>query len=537
MTTYRKDVKSRTAGNTPLEEDKVAYVKRWLNEMSFVVIDGGTGTEIEKLAGTEAMNSEGWSCKCNLTHPEVVKKVHLNYLQAGADIIIANTYATNPNVMLAGGSFTPKEQRRSTIEGVRLAKEAVGVNSAGGGHMKPLVAGSLSCHPPLMPPNAEFDKGIWPPPDVEERNCTLHAQQLKDSGVDVIFLEMVWDLEHGKRALRAAVSVGLPVFAAVCIPLPMEGKHTMEALRRLTIPDDEITLGGSGSTSVVEAVQEMMRYPNVVGINVHHTPLPFVKTALEAVRRAGWKGFLGVYPDHGTFCNPHWVTHELDKSQFLLHCEEWVEKTGCKAIGGCCGVGPDVIQGIHGHKATLIEKYKKWENTCNPPLAPPLEPPPSPKKPTPVAGAPKWAFVVFLLVLFVWFDLQRGPSNWNKVKVTTEWSKDCGEEWRGVWFLLMDTDNDGTVTPNEFNMFMSRRPHLRRRILRNSNLTMDMLLMKLDPSNTGVVTLSNFAKLWRSPIVGQLEDPCPLPRRAQKKPVKKESPGGPPRRRAVRKPN
>eukprot|EP01059_Diplonema_ambulator_P036373 TRINITY_DN9033_c0_g1_i2.p1 TRINITY_DN9033_c0_g1~~TRINITY_DN9033_c0_g1_i2.p1 ORF type:complete len:152 (+),score=18.52 TRINITY_DN9033_c0_g1_i2:49-504(+) len=131
MPAHRRDARPKDGCPKTIEEAMRERVCRWLAERDFVVIDGGTGTEIEKEAGLAAMNVDGWSCWCNVTHPEVVVKVHRKYLEAGADIIIANTYATNPNVMLGAG-FTPEQQRLSTITGVELAKQAVREYKAAG---------------------------------------------------------------------------------------------------------------------------------------------------------------------------------------------------------------------------------------------------------------------------------------------------------------------------------------------------------------------------------------------------------------------
>eukprot|EP01059_Diplonema_ambulator_P036372 TRINITY_DN9033_c0_g1_i1.p1 TRINITY_DN9033_c0_g1~~TRINITY_DN9033_c0_g1_i1.p1 ORF type:complete len:562 (+),score=113.83 TRINITY_DN9033_c0_g1_i1:49-1734(+) len=520
MPAHRRDARPKDGCPKTIEEAMRERVCRWLAERDFVVIDGGTGTEIEKEAGLAAMNVDGWSCWCNVTHPEVVVKVHRKYLEAGADIIIANTYATNPNVMLGAG-FTPEQQRLSTITGVELAKQAVREYKAAGGRRDPLIAGSLSCHPPKMPHNAEFDKGTWPLPPEEELNCTRHAELLKEAGVDVIFLEMVWDFDHGMRALRAAVSVGLPVFAAACIPLPMTGPLTEMALRRLTIPDDDITLGGSGCTTVVESVREMIRYPNVVGVNIHHTPLPFVRAALEAVRKAGWTGFIGVYPDHGTFRNPHWEALDLDKSTFLIHCEQWVETTGCKGIGGCCGIGPDVIESINGHRERLKEKWRKWDRLVNKREGEAMGK--VEEKGVP-GGSKRWLLIMVMVIFVVaWYDLMHKGRDESfrdgyAQSLRQEWVKDCGEEWRGVWYFIIDTDNNGVVTTDEFTSFLTRRPKIRRRLLRNTRLTIERLLHKLDPSGSGVITLSNFSKIWRSRNIGNLEDPCPLPKKPARKP-------------------
>ena len=59
-----------------------------------VVIDGGTGTEIQRRGG--AMDDATWCAEANLQRPDLVREVHRAYLEAGAELIIANTFATSP---------------------------------------------------------------------------------------------------------------------------------------------------------------------------------------------------------------------------------------------------------------------------------------------------------------------------------------------------------------------------------------------------------------------------------------------------------
>ena len=59
-----------------------------------VVIDGGTGTEIQRRGG--AMDDATWCAEANLQQPDLVRGVHRAYLEAGAELIIANTFATSP---------------------------------------------------------------------------------------------------------------------------------------------------------------------------------------------------------------------------------------------------------------------------------------------------------------------------------------------------------------------------------------------------------------------------------------------------------
>ena len=69
----------------------VEELSRRLAGGEVVVIDGGMGTELQ--ARGVPMDDEAWSGVANLTHDHVVREIHEDYIRAGADVIIANTYA------------------------------------------------------------------------------------------------------------------------------------------------------------------------------------------------------------------------------------------------------------------------------------------------------------------------------------------------------------------------------------------------------------------------------------------------------------
>ena len=68
-----------------------------------VVIDGGTGTEIQRRG--VAMDGDTWCAEANIDEPDVVRDVHEQYIDAGAELIIANTYATSPLVVRPSRSW------------------------------------------------------------------------------------------------------------------------------------------------------------------------------------------------------------------------------------------------------------------------------------------------------------------------------------------------------------------------------------------------------------------------------------------------
>eukprot|EP01060_Flectonema_neradi_P033062 TRINITY_DN542_c0_g2_i1.p1 TRINITY_DN542_c0_g2~~TRINITY_DN542_c0_g2_i1.p1 ORF type:complete len:591 (+),score=69.49 TRINITY_DN542_c0_g2_i1:46-1773(+) len=517
--------------------------RRWKEALAhlgddILVLDGGTGTEIEKEAGLEAMDQKGWSCMCNLRNPQSVKKVHRRYLDAGSDILIANTYATNPNVMRAAG-FSDEEQAQTTLAGVRLAREVINeFPSKKPGF--PLLAGSLSCHPPNMPKGEEFCAGTWPDREQEIANCRRQAELLRDGGVDLIFLEMVWDLEHGERAVEAACSVDLPVFVAVCVPLPMKGPHTEEALRKLTVPGNEIILGGAGGTTITQAATQFLRHKNVVGINVHHTPLPFVEATLTAVREAMHKVgkndlMLGVYPDHGTFKNPHWEELDLSPSEFIEHVKRWTQLTGCQLIGGCCGIGPNIIQLIADNKPTLRRSLSLYRSS------PRTRPPPGS---LPVRISPLKMLFMCLMVVFTCAqmghletihtvpeqyvvplpsEIDSIPRPRREIPRAGEGSRgrfrgiDCGNDWARSWFKVINFAGDGILKKQEVTKYMAEHPRLREKIARRTRLKQDRTIADLMRPTNGTITFANFKEVWKH--VGIRSDPCPTPfSRQPKKP-------------------
>jgi acyl-CoA synthetase (AMP-forming)/AMP-acid ligase II/S-methylmethionine-dependent homocysteine/selenocysteine methylase len=313
----------------------------------FVCLDGGVGTEVERATVDDStVHPEGWSCLQWKTHPEVLRGVHEAYFKAGADIAIANTYATNRNVMR--GAHCEECTEQATKVSLRLAKEArdataMVVGELGGAEVKcspctglsngPLVAGSISCHPPGMAHGASMDKGQWPEPEVESAGYEEQAQLLRGAGADAVFVEMVWDWScHGRKAVSGASHAGLPV--AVCLSV-FDGEGCKGGQPRL-----------SDGTLVEEVARELAQRAgpwHVEAILIHHTKLPLVLPCLEAIRRGGWQGPLGCYPDHGTFKMPHWCFDDLEADAFLKHAAEWAEKTGCTMFGGCCGIGPETI--------------------------------------------------------------------------------------------------------------------------------------------------------------------------------------------------
>ena len=255
-----------------------------------VMLDGATGTEIERLAGPESMSALGWSCSANFTYPDVVKQVHYQYLAAGSDIIISNTYATNGNVMQ--GANMGRVSGSCTKAAVRIAQEARAeyLEDNPSVQRDPLIAGSLSCHPPKQEEGSCFDGGEWPDPMTEIENNQAHCKVLVEAGVDILFVEMLWETEHGERAVKAACDTNLPVVLCLACPI-QENTSVMTAVRGQLACNQPLKLGGLGDVTLSAAIQRFTAgRANIVAICIHHTPLTLMPHAISAARSAWYEG-------------------------------------------------------------------------------------------------------------------------------------------------------------------------------------------------------------------------------------------------------
>ena len=69
-------------------------IKEKLDNRKLIILDGAMGSELEK-SGAK-MDKNLWCGTCSVEFPELVRKVHEDYIEAWADVITTNTYASTP---------------------------------------------------------------------------------------------------------------------------------------------------------------------------------------------------------------------------------------------------------------------------------------------------------------------------------------------------------------------------------------------------------------------------------------------------------
>ena len=306
-----------------------------LSNKEIIVLDGATGSEIARLGA--AMNSSAWCGVANKTHPDIVRQVHEEYIRAGADVVTANTFSTSRHVLASAG--LADETVSINARAVELAREAVHNVSPG----RPIaVAGSMSNMRAWIPGTVSPDPRFLPTPEEEFNNYQEVAQTLAKSGVDLILMEMMTDIDLSSMAISAAVETGLPVWIGNSCTLRDDGsasvwnQHSEEPQR---LSPDHIKLEDKSYETLIEAMLSFQ--PQVMG--VMHSTIETTNAGLQTLFEH-WQGPVMAYPE--TFSEvKKGISHKVEPAIFAAHCHDWVE-SGVQIIGGCCGTTIEHIRAM-----------------------------------------------------------------------------------------------------------------------------------------------------------------------------------------------
>jgi S-methylmethionine-dependent homocysteine/selenocysteine methylase len=292
-------------------------IARKLAQGQTIILDGGTGTDIQ--ARGVPMAGETWCAEANLSHPDVVHSVHEDYIEAGAEIITANTYPTSPLLFNALGR--DEDMVRIDKEAVRIAREAA--------QGRVPVAGSFSVMRP-MEQGVDRVKAYRQWPEKEARALMKRkAESMADAGCDLIMMEMMRDTDYSLWATEAAVATGLPVWIGIS-----------------TEPRDDGTLTGfARPDQPLDKVVAALAQTGGDVISIMHTLPNHTGDALKIARQS-WQGPLGAYPESGFFKMPDWqFVDVIEPDALVTYARQW-QATGASIFGGCCGTNPQHIKAL-----------------------------------------------------------------------------------------------------------------------------------------------------------------------------------------------
>ena len=172
-----------------------------LNNKEIVILDGAIGTELEKRG---VQMDETWSGSASLK-TEILKKIHIDYIKAGAEIITTNTYPSN-RIMLDAAGFG------SRFEEINLKA----INAAFEARIETdrddiLIAGSLSHRLPIAHGDLQSNPAISVSKSHLKGVCDEMSEILSQNGCDLILLEMMYHPDRVKTVFESAKKTNKPI--------------------------------------------------------------------------------------------------------------------------------------------------------------------------------------------------------------------------------------------------------------------------------------------------------------------------------------
>ena len=277
------------------------------------------------------MDKAAWCGLANLTDPDTVRRVHESYLEAGAEVVTANTFASCRHVMEAVGygDQTVSNIRRA----VELAREALDRVAPD----RPVaVAGSMSNHVAWLPGTVGPDPAYEPSPQQQAANYREMADVLAEAGCDLLVMEMMTDIENASRTMEAAVATGLPVWTGISTSRGPDDKMVgwnivwEEADGRVSEDYEQ------AATKPLETIIDALCALGPQAVGIMHSSLPSTTLGLEVVFDR-WSGPVMAYPEATGFdAETRQNRGTVPPDEYAGYCRGWVDG-GVQIIGGCCG--------------------------------------------------------------------------------------------------------------------------------------------------------------------------------------------------------
>ncbi len=267
-----------------------------------ILIDGATGTEAERRGIPKLAHA--WNGGGALSHPDIIRQIHVDYLAAGAELVISNSFATHLHALRDSDEAADFEAyNRRAVELAVEARDAAGQPGA-------LVGGGMSywSWTGNIPPAAELH-------DAARRQADIMAR----AGADVLMLEMMVDIANMSVMLDATAGAGLPIWAGI-------------TCRRRDDGGVDLRDGDN-----LDAALDILNRADIDLVNIMHTRVEDVDDALDAVR-ARWHGPVGVYAHSSNEVDGNWVFDDVISPAGYRDLAAGWRARGAALIGGCCGI-------------------------------------------------------------------------------------------------------------------------------------------------------------------------------------------------------
>lgn len=302
-------------------------IEEFLKRQRIAIIDGAMATELE--AHGCDLNDDLWSARVLLEQPELIRAVHLDYFNNGADIAITASYQATVDGFAKRG--LSREQALDLIKkSVQLAQEARDEFWAKEenrvGRLRPLIAGSVGPYGAYLADGSEYrgDYNLS-----EDELIAFHrprVEALIASGADLLACETIPCGIEARALIR--LLAGFPNTLAWFTFTAKDGEH---------ISNDE---------RIADIAAFLDSQPQAAAIGINCTSPLHIPSLVREIKKNTNKPII-VYPNSGEYYSA--VTNtwhgETSSDKFGLQSKEWYEN-GATLIGGCCRTTPGHIREI-----------------------------------------------------------------------------------------------------------------------------------------------------------------------------------------------
>ena len=327
-------------------------------ENRILVLDGAMGTMIQRHKLTEKdyrgerFANWGSLVKGNndlliLTQPDIIRSIHAEYLNAGADIIETNTF--NAQRISMGDYGMGEFVREINLEGARLARHAADEYTSKNPDKPRFVAGAVGPTNKTASMSPDVNNPAFRAVSYDDLVSAYKEQILAliEGGVDALLIETIFDTLNAKAAISAAEEAMAEL-----------GKR-VEIMLSATVADAS---GRTLSGQTIRAFLASVGHANVLSVGLNCSfGAKDLKPYLQEVS-AHCSGFVSAYPNAGL--PNQFGEYDETPETMAVQVKEYIDERLVNIIGGCCGTSPDHIASYQAliKDAKVRERKEKSNN-------------------------------------------------------------------------------------------------------------------------------------------------------------------------------
>ncbi|XP_069104724.1 homocysteine S-methyltransferase YbgG-like [Argopecten irradians] len=294
-----------------------------------VILDGGSATELERLGEKSIHEDPLWSARLLHSNPELIKQAHMNFIEAGCDIVVTASYQASVAGFCEELKITEDEALRLMADGTKIARDAwreVSESTRAG--RKCWVAGSVGPYGACLHDGSEYS-GTYIDTVSKQDLIDWHrprVQALLGSKVDILAIETIPAVEEAEAVLDLLQD--FPEAKAWVTFACKDGCHTC--------------YGGKFS----DAIERVARRQGMKAVGVNCTAPEHISPLLRSIQHLNLQIPIIVKPNSGE----DWDTGKGFSNRencvsVVSLVREWRD-LGATWIGGCCRIFPSEIADI-----------------------------------------------------------------------------------------------------------------------------------------------------------------------------------------------